>query len=46
MSKEEKRIKINREIEQVKKEIYKSDCKDIRLISQYSKLVSKMIKLM
>lgn len=46
MNKQEERIKLNREIERVKKEIYKSGCKDVKLISQYSRLVDKMIKLM
>jgi hypothetical protein len=43
----EKEIKkVNAEIERVKKEIYKSGCKDVKLINQYSRLVDKMIKLM
>ena len=46
MSKEEKRIKINREIEQVKKEIYKSNCKDVKLINQYARLIDKLVRLM
>ena len=46
MNKQEERIKLNREIERVKKEIYKSGCKDVKLINQYSRLVDKMIKLM
>lgn len=45
MSKQEEKIKLNREIERVKKEIYKSGCKDVKLINQYSRLVDKMIKL-
>lgn len=45
MSKQEKRIKLSREIERVKKEIHKSDCKNVKLINQYARLVDKMIKL-
>ena len=45
MDKQEKRIKLNREIERVKKEIYKSGCKDVKLINQSSRLVDKLIKL-
>ena len=46
MNTQEKRIKLNREIERVKKEIYKNGCKDVKLINQYSRLVDKLIKLM
>ena len=46
MNKEQKRIELNREIERVKKEIYKSGCKDVELINQYARLVDKLIKLM
>lgn len=45
MTKEEKRIKLNREIEQVKIEIHRSGCKDVKLINKYSRLVDKLIKL-
>lgn len=46
MNKQEKRIKLNREIKRVKKEIYKSGCKDVKLINKYSRLVDEIIKLM
>ena len=45
MNKQEQRIKLNREIERIKKEIYKSGCKDVKLINQYGRLVDKLIKL-
>ena len=45
MSKQEKRIQLNREIERVKKEIYKSGFQNVKLINQYSRLVDKLIKL-
>ena len=45
MNKQEQLIKLNREIERVKKEIYKSGCQDVKLISKYSRLVDKIIKL-
>lgn len=46
MSKQEKRIKLNRELERVKKEIIKSrDNIDWKLVEKYSRLVDKMAKL-
>lgn len=47
MNKQEKRMKLNRELEQVKKEIMKSrDNIDWKLVEKYSRLVDKMAKLL
>ena len=46
MNKQKKRIKLNRELERVKKEIMKSrDNIDAQLVEKYSRLVDKMAKL-
>ena len=46
MSKQDKRIKLNRELERVKKEIMKSsDNIDAKLVDKYCRLLDKMAKL-
>lgn len=47
MNKQEKRMKLNHELEQIKKEIMKSrDNIDWKLVEKYSRLVDKMAKLL
>jgi hypothetical protein len=46
MNKQEKRIKLNRELERVKLEIMKSRGNiDAKLVEKYSRLVDKLIRL-
>lgn len=44
MSKQEKRIKLNRELERLKKKIMKGNL-DVKLVEKYSRLVDEMAKL-
>ena len=37
--------KINAEIKEVKRQLMKCGCKDVKLINKYARLVDKMIKL-